>query len=79
MKKPWKVGPSQGERQAYVVLDEAGRPIVRQSLTYEGRVLHFDMTPEECVSLIRDLEGTRAEAHADGWIAGNVTYPDARF
>lgn len=78
-KKPWKVGPSGGARQAYVTRDAEGRPIVRQSLTYDGRVLHFDMTPDECAGLLRDLENARMDTVADNWADGASPYPDARF
>lgn len=80
-KKPWKVGPSMGGRQAYIHVDENGTAWIRQSLrTEDDRVLHFDMTPEECTSLQVDLESARMDIRSGLW-SNNVDneYPEARF
>ena len=77
-KKPWKVLPNQGPRQAYMTFDDEGRPVVRQSLrTEDGRVLWFDMTPDETSILIRDLESARMDVVAEHGDCDR--YPDTRF
>lgn len=80
-KKPWKVLPNMGGRQAYVHTDESGTAWIRQSLrTEDGRVLWFDMTPEESASLMADVESARMDLVADTQMYGGTHgYPDARF
>lgn len=81
-KRPWKVGPSMAGRQAYVHVDENGTAWVRQVLrTEDGRVLHFDMTPEESTSLQVDLESARMVIISGLRSRGErgTDYPDARF
>jgi hypothetical protein len=85
-KKPWKVGPSMGGRQAYVYEDANGVSWIRQSLrTEDGRVLWFDMTPGECTSLQADLESARMDILSDLWATPGKTSdsdndrPEARF
>lgn len=75
---PKRVYPSKGERQAYKITDHEGRPIVRQSLTTKtGRVLWFDMTPDEVDALIHDLGKARQNAEWAG--AKDARYADPRF
>ena len=77
-KKPLRVGPGQGSRQAYVVLVDKGRPVVRQSLrTDDGRVVWFDMTPEEAHSLRADLHRAVRDIASGGW--DDADHPEARF
>lgn len=80
-KRPWKVEPSMGGRQAYVHEDANGVWWIRQSLrTEDGRVLHFDMTPEECANLRTDLESARMDLLSGLWANnGDNDYPEARF
>lgn len=82
VKKPWKIGPNPLGRQAYVHVDENGTAWVRQALrTEDGRVLWFDMTPEESTILLADLESARMDVVSGLWSRGEhgTDYPDARF
>ncbi len=80
MKKPLWLRPSAYERQSYVVTNDKGLPMVRQSMrTDDGRVVYLELTPDEVVRLIRDLESARMDAVAYNWANGASTYPDARF
>lgn len=81
-KRPWKVGPSMGGRQAYVHTDENGTAWIRQSLrTEDGRVLLFDMSPGEVASLINDLETAARDIIAGEWANPKVAVdrPEDRF
>lgn len=74
------VQPNQGPKQAYVVTDAEGRPMVRQSMrTEDGRLVYFDMTPGEARSLASDLVLAAEDAMYEPLDITVPDYPDARF
>ena len=81
-KRPWKVQPNLNGRQAYAYEDANGVSWVRQSLrTEDGRVLWFDLSPEEAGNLIQDLETARMDivAHVQLFGGSGDNHPEARF
>jgi hypothetical protein len=64
-----------------VIVDEAGRTMVRQAMvTDDERLVFFDMTPTEIESLVTDLEKAREYAVNGPWATtATAEYPADRF